>query len=59
MIVEGILNTTQPWYFLAIPSLCFFYDKDQKALGVAFMWLNIVAGLQFRKNDKVVINKKD
>jgi hypothetical protein len=60
MKIEGIANWTAQWYLLMVPSLCCFYDRGQKAVGVAFMWLNFIVGAQVRRDDdKVVINNNN
>lgn len=50
MRIEVIANLTTPWYFMVIPTVVFFYDKEEQSAGMAVMWLNGMAGLQ-------VINK--
>lgn len=59
MEIQGIANWTTPWYFLLVPSLCCFYDRDQKAVGVVFMWLNIIVGAQVRRDDDKVVIKNN
>ena len=59
MKIEGIANWTAQWYWLIMPSLCCFYDRDQKAVGVAFMWLNFIVGAQVRKDDTIVIKNNN
>ncbi len=55
MKIEGIWNWTTPWYWLIVPSLCCFYDKEQQAVGVAFLWLNFIVGAQVRRDDDTVV----
>jgi hypothetical protein len=59
MKIEGIANWTAQWYFLLVPSLCCFYDRDQKAVGVAFMWFNFIVGAQVRRDDDKVVIKNN
>ena len=59
MKIEGIANWTAQWYLLLVPSLCCFYDRDQKAVGVALMWLNFIVGAQVRMDDTIVINNNN
>ena len=35
-----------------IPSICLFYDREERAAGVALMWLNGIIGIQIGKSDK-------
>lgn len=44
------------WYFLIIPSMCIFFDRNERAFGLAFAWLNFMAGVQVSKN-KITIKK--
>ena len=55
MKIEGILNFTTPGYWLIVPSLCCFYDREQKAAGVVLMWLNFIVGAQVRRDDDTVV----
>lgn len=58
MRIEMIACTTNRWYFLMIPSICLFYDSKEKAVGVAFMWLNFIVGAQVSRNKVIIKNNK-
>lgn len=59
MKIEGIANWTAQWYILLVPSLCCFYDREQKAAGVVLMWLNFIVGVQARVDDTTVNNNNN
>ena len=59
MKIEGIANWTAQWYILLVPSLCVYYDREEEAAGVAFMWLNFVVGAQVSKNKVTINNNND
>ena len=37
------------WYFFIIPSICIFFDRNERAFGLAFAWLNFMVGVQASK----------
>ena len=59
MKIEGILNWTTPGYWLIVPSLCVYYDREEEVAGVAFMWLNIIVGAQVSKKKVTIKNNND
>ena len=59
MEIQGIASWTTPWYFIIVPSLCVYYDREEEAAGVAFMWLNFIVGVQARVDDTTVNNNNN
>ena len=42
-----------------VPSLCVYYDREEEAAGVAFMWLNFIVGAQVSRNKVTIKNNND
>ena len=59
MEIQGIANWTTPWYIVLVPSLCVYYDREEEAVGVAFMWLNFIVGAQVSRNKVSIKNNND
>ena len=57
MRIEYGLVWAAQWYFLLVPTLCVFFDRNERSFGVALAWLNFMAGIQASKN-KITINKE-
>ena len=59
MEIQGLASWTTQWYFIIVPSLCVYYDREEEAAGVAFMWLNFTVGAQVSRNKVTIKNNND